>query len=325
MQTRKLQNTTKQIYNSLNDVDGTEPISKILSLAEKPILDFTNSINNTEEQPVRLGDNLLEYIEHLKSNNGKSIGISSGFFRYGDVAIAIATTAFGRYFADLMIKWLGDKNILVDTDGDYIEGWVDVDELNKKLNDYIEKEFKLKSHLKIEMEGPYPKAYFLKMKNYVLLTEDNRIIKHGNSFKGSNKNKIFSSILDKLINNLLTDSPLSVSKIINDDLDRLRVNDNIIDFIMKTKINKTHYKSDNCIQMQVKRQAEKFHNISIMLGDMIEYVKQVDGYVIRELANIKKIDKNYYLKQFSKVFERLGLNEYKINNYKTETQKTLIL
>lgn len=80
--TRKLQSQVRHIYTRLGDITGNEGLGEILSIAEKPILDFANSINNKEELPVLLGDTLAEYVEHLRNNQNKSVGISSGWSRY---------------------------------------------------------------------------------------------------------------------------------------------------------------------------------------------------------------------------------------------------
>ncbi len=83
--TRKLQIEIKKIFGSLNSVTGSESVDHILSLAQKPILDFGNSLGD-EDKPVLIGKDLREYVEWLKANPNRPAGISSGFTRF-DAAI----------------------------------------------------------------------------------------------------------------------------------------------------------------------------------------------------------------------------------------------
>lgn len=83
---RGLQEKLREIYKGLNNITGTESVDHILSIAERPILDFGNSLNQNEEQPILIGANIREYVEHLKSNKNTEIGIPSGFSRF-DAAI----------------------------------------------------------------------------------------------------------------------------------------------------------------------------------------------------------------------------------------------
>ena len=83
---RNLQGKIREIYKDLNDVTGSESVDHILSIAEKPILDFGNNINQNDEQPLFIGENIREYVNHLKTNQNSEVGIPSGFSRY-DAAI----------------------------------------------------------------------------------------------------------------------------------------------------------------------------------------------------------------------------------------------
>ena len=242
----------------------------------------------------------------------------STFARYGDVSIAMATAGIGRHLAKLIVDWMGKRAINVDTDGVLVEGHVDIDKLNERIDRHMLDKFGLKCDIKLELEGPYPKGYFFKMKNYILLDDNDKIIKHGHAFKGSSKNKLFNIAMDKLCKAIL------VSGKQEDVIDAVcqsyqSVDDNDLSkFIMKTKINKPlkeykaqpSKKSKGCVQIQVAYQVRGLIDAEINVGDMIEYVKETDGYKIKDTANVQKIDKPYYLKQIRKVLERLGLNQY---------------
>lgn len=77
---RKVQSQLRDIYSNLNDVTGDESITDILSIAESPIQDICLSyIKEDELSPQSIGEDIDDYIVHLKENQNKSIGITTGF------------------------------------------------------------------------------------------------------------------------------------------------------------------------------------------------------------------------------------------------------
>ena len=83
---RKLQNQLKDIQNKVNQINGSESITHILSIAEDPILNFSSSLDDSDNNPVQISQGLNDYIEHLKNNPIDQVGISTGFPAY-DFAI----------------------------------------------------------------------------------------------------------------------------------------------------------------------------------------------------------------------------------------------
>lgn len=82
---RKVQSELRNIYAGLNKVTGDESINEILSVAESPIQNICLSyIKEDELTPQLIGDDIDDYIEHLQSNIGKSIGITTGFKAFDD-------------------------------------------------------------------------------------------------------------------------------------------------------------------------------------------------------------------------------------------------
>jgi replicative DNA helicase len=77
---RKMQGQLRDIYRSLDTISGDESIASILSVAEKPIQDVCLSFMKEDDlSPKSIGDGIEEYLAHIQSNEGKSIGISTGF------------------------------------------------------------------------------------------------------------------------------------------------------------------------------------------------------------------------------------------------------
>lgn len=76
---RTIQGELRNIYLNLNKVSGDEDIASILSIAENPIQDACLSfIKEDDLSPRSIGEGIHEYLEHIKSNEGKSIGIPTG-------------------------------------------------------------------------------------------------------------------------------------------------------------------------------------------------------------------------------------------------------
>lgn len=65
------------------EVKGTEPIAEILGIAENSIFDFTSLLNSShDDEPQRLGQDLVAHLEYLASNPVQQMGISSGWAAY---------------------------------------------------------------------------------------------------------------------------------------------------------------------------------------------------------------------------------------------------
>ena len=116
---RSLHSELGKVQEKLLDVNGTEPISSILSIAEDVLFEFGSNLSNDNE-PYRIGDGLEDYIEYLINNPVDQIGISSGFpiydqaigggFRKGTVNIIAARPKAGKsMWADNVGYYVANK------------------------------------------------------------------------------------------------------------------------------------------------------------------------------------------------------------------------
>lgn len=79
---RKLRETLSGIQNKLLEVDGSESISNIISIAETDIFSFTSNLNNQDNDPQLIGHGLEQIILDRINNPVDQVGIPTGFNRW---------------------------------------------------------------------------------------------------------------------------------------------------------------------------------------------------------------------------------------------------
>lgn len=65
--------------DKLTEVNGSEPVGSILSIAEDTVFNFTNLLNDSDESPQHIGEGLDEYLKELEENPIDQVGIPTGF------------------------------------------------------------------------------------------------------------------------------------------------------------------------------------------------------------------------------------------------------
>lgn len=63
----------------LLELNGDETITHILGIAEDSIFDFSSLLHDRENEPVLIGDGLVDYVTYLAENPVEQIGVSTGF------------------------------------------------------------------------------------------------------------------------------------------------------------------------------------------------------------------------------------------------------
>lgn len=76
---RLLRKQLELAQDKLLDINGSESIGSILSIAEDTVFNFTNLLNDSDEAPERIGNDLAEYIKELEDNPIDQVGIPTGF------------------------------------------------------------------------------------------------------------------------------------------------------------------------------------------------------------------------------------------------------
>lgn len=76
---RLLRKQLEQAGDKLLDINGNEPVTSILGIAEDAVFNFSSLLNDTDNHPVAIGNNIEEYIQSLQDNKVDQIGIPTGF------------------------------------------------------------------------------------------------------------------------------------------------------------------------------------------------------------------------------------------------------
>jgi replicative DNA helicase len=65
--------------DKLLEVNGSEPISSILGIAEDTVLNFSSLLNDSDNNPIPIGKDIEEYVKSLEESKVDQIGIPTGF------------------------------------------------------------------------------------------------------------------------------------------------------------------------------------------------------------------------------------------------------
>jgi replicative DNA helicase len=114
---RALHKELQITQQKIEEINGSESIGSIIGIAEESVLNFTNTLIDTDNNPVLLSNNIDDYINNLIENPIDQVGIPTGFpiydqsigggLRRGTVNVIAARPKTG-------------KTLLVDNMGYYI-------------------------------------------------------------------------------------------------------------------------------------------------------------------------------------------------------------
>jgi replicative DNA helicase len=76
---RLLREQLELAQNKILEVNGTEPVSSIIGLAEDSIFNFTSLLSDSDSGPEKIGSGIEEYVKVLEENKVDQIGIPTGF------------------------------------------------------------------------------------------------------------------------------------------------------------------------------------------------------------------------------------------------------
>jgi len=195
------------------------------------------------------------------------------------------------------------KIISIDTDGMYTDSKINVEKLNEYLDKKTNELFKLKNYLHVECDT-FNSGYFRKTKGkHYILKDKNKLLIHGQSFKGSNQPKFFDDVLIQLANDLFNEKIGRTIDIKNFSIESL---------IQSVKVkDEGNYKSDSSLSMQLINAAKReMPHVKLKDSDQLSYIKTNKGYeLIMPGKTYGEIDWKYYQSILDKIYERLAMED----------------
>ena len=76
---RLLRKQLEEAQDKLLDVNGSESIAGILGIAEDSVFNFSSLLNDSDNNPIAIGKDIDQYLEHLAENKIDQVGIPTGF------------------------------------------------------------------------------------------------------------------------------------------------------------------------------------------------------------------------------------------------------
>lgn len=76
---RLLHEQLSHAQTKLLDVNGNENVSQIIAIAEDTILDFSSLLQDTDNSPINISQDINNYLDYLVENKVEQVGVSTGF------------------------------------------------------------------------------------------------------------------------------------------------------------------------------------------------------------------------------------------------------
>tara|TARA_Y100001963_G_scaffold146264_1_gene220976 strand:+ start:14 stop:2248 length:2235 start_codon:yes stop_codon:yes gene_type:complete len=235
------------------------------------------------------------------------------YMSYGDLSVGIAITGVARWLIMGARKSIelsqGDVVVYIHTDGVNTSADVDIDEVNHILQKATKDVFPASEPEWVEVEKDvFKEGFWIQIGNYVLRTEDGRLVKHGSTFKSKSRSRFYRMVLDKLIDARLDNT---VSEEFIKDLYNME-NYVLEDFVQMRTMNRemNEYKTENDLIMQLAREAIKI-NMKLSPGTQFSFYKTNEGYKLMEqVKSLNEIDVRYHWDVINNLLIKFGLKSY---------------
>ncbi len=164
--------------------------------------------------------------------------LGTSFSNFADFEAAAEITETGRTLLKQMINWLkarGSQVIEIDTDGIYFVPPPDVsgEAQEKALVEALART--LPTGIEVECDGHYEAMLSHKMKNYALLSSDNKLIIKGSGLRSRGLERFQREFLREFICRLLKDQAETVPALLEETLDKIERHQFDISDLCKTE------------------------------------------------------------------------------------------
>ena len=243
---------------------------------------------------------------------------------YGDMMSALMVTAMCRWSTVKVIQKYENELVELDTDGLALDAEVSEEETNKWLDEMITSTFKVpENFMQMELET-VGKAYFCKMKNYVV-EKDGHVEIHGSSLKSSRVCNVIDRARDlaiecRLFNNKQEDEVIREAY----DFSKCKIED--FEYRLRLSKDTRSYDDPTGQAVFLAKQVEKKTGQRPREGTQMQYVvtstqltdptfrpfynKKGKGYnytYVGYADDVKDINQTYYSEQIDKMLERFDI------------------
>jgi DNA polymerase elongation subunit (family B) len=247
---------------------------------------------------------------------------------YGSVACAIACVGMCRFIMKEVLKDMMHCAVETDTDGIYVDEAVDIDEINARIKRLLVANIGIEGWIKMDMDDPYPRGLFIKMKNYILEDDKGKMSLHGATFK----NAMHCAGTKKLLRELAR-IELDGGK----QEDRVRIMNtignpttwNLEDFVRTARFKRQahEYTSWSQVQTSLSEQLTALEGEGPEEGDSVEFIHTTEPWTtfveagkiqstskqrvaLRPWVTRKsQVDLLYYKKEADSILKRFGLSK----------------
>ena len=222
---------------------------------------------------------------------------------FGDLAVTIGTVGMSRLLITEVAEYLKSNQCLIieiDTDGIYFCGKTELADVVKFLAERLKK-YGLNTIPELDSDF-YPQAFFLKMKNYILYTEDGTIIPKGSALKGKHRPRMFDNAIERIADVIFRGKEVDWDKIA--DANQYPREDLYMRRTMGMPVEE--YTNQNDLSLKLYRQAVEL-GWTPPVGTQFEFYKSESGYRISQATNVP-VDSKYYRKMIEKVLKLFDKN-----------------
>jgi DNA polymerase I len=290
--------------NLLVEIQGVSPMAlelrRLLKLRQE-LKKQAKTASGEERERLHAQQNVIKVVLNAIYGN-----MASGFSRYGSLPVAVAIVGVARKLIREVENHIGAGKVETDTDGIYSSTPVDIEAVNRLVDDFAKAELGGENFMRVEMEE-FQAGYFHERKSYLLLHKDGRIEKHGVAFKASSQCGVFDKTLNAVSEALLLKKgdPKIVGR---NAFDMAQYQPD--DFVMRVRLGKSldDYAAANAVGAQVARKYQEMYGREIKKGEQLEYIKTSQGYEPPTPEAYKRLDKEYYKGLVETVLDRLDID-----------------
>jgi DNA polymerase, archaea type len=251
--------------------------------------------------------------------------LGTSFSNFADFQAASEITETGRQLLKQMIEWLqqrGAQVIEIDTDGIYFVAPPDVSGQDQEKALIAQLAAILPPGIEVEFDGRYPAMLSYKMKNYALLSDNDKLTIKGSGLRSRGLERFQREFLREFIHRLLKDEAGTIRALYEETLRKIEQHEFDISDLCKTEALSESLDKYRQKTQDGKRNLSALYELAlkseqkIQPGDQLSYYVTGNGKKVKVYENCKlashwnraKPDENvpYYKAKLEELYEKFS-------------------